>query len=95
MITNLLNEYGQCAPCNGSATELSYHNSFLICDANEAWLLETAGRNWVAQKISSGYKNLCSSLTIETKFEKSSPDVLNYAKEKGLWSGEVKLSHAI
>lgn len=38
----------------------SYHNGFLIADAREAWVLETAGKWWVAQSITKGkWRQLC------------------------------------
>ena len=50
VITSLLEKYGQNA--NASALcDRRYENSYLLVDYNEVWLLETAGREWVAKKI--------------------------------------------
>ena len=50
VITDLLETYGQ----GGNAAqgmEHRYHNSFLIADSKEAWVLETCSRRWVARKV--------------------------------------------
>jgi len=50
VVVALLEEYGQ----GGSAdriTPRSYHNSFIIADPREAWVLETAGRYWIAERV--------------------------------------------
>ena len=50
VITTLLERCGQ----NANASMLfdrRYENSFLLVDSQELWLLETAGRQWVAKRI--------------------------------------------
>lgn len=51
VITGLLEQYGQGGQCREDPEPFSYHNTFLLVDRNEAWVLETAGRLWVAQKV--------------------------------------------
>lgn len=89
VITNLLAEFGQNEVSSVASPDVTYQNSFLIADANAAWVLETVGKHWVAQKITSGYRNISSSLTIETQFDKASADVQSFAKENGFWDGQV------
>ncbi|MGI6433588.1 MAG: C69 family dipeptidase [Sphaerochaetaceae bacterium] len=50
IIASLLETYGQGG--NGSYSgNLKYHNSFLIADSQEAWVLESAARKWAARRI--------------------------------------------
>jgi secernin len=50
VMTALLEQYGQSG--STSATRAAtYHNSFIIADAAEAWILETAGRHWAAKRV--------------------------------------------
>lgn len=51
MITGLLECYGQGGSCREDPTSFCYHNTFLLADRTEAWVLETAGRLWAAQRI--------------------------------------------
>ncbi|MCX7680139.1 MAG: C69 family dipeptidase, partial [Spirochaetes bacterium] len=50
VITELIEMYGQGGNCGYEST-LFYHNSYLIADYGEAFILETAGKHWVAKKV--------------------------------------------
>lgn len=80
VITTLLSEFGQGGNC-GLTHEFFYHNSFIITDPLETWVLETAGEHWAAKKIHGIYA-ISNGLTIENSYDLSSPDLINYAIEK-------------
>ncbi|CAH1108877.1 unnamed protein product [Psylliodes chrysocephalus] len=88
VITQLLEKYGQGGPCSKSDPTLVYHNSFIIADATTAWVLETSGKHWVAEQITSGFRNISNALTITTKIDRHSSGIQEYAKSKGLWNGQ-------
>ena len=52
-IIELLERYGQGGPCSDTDPTLTYHNSYLIADRKESWVLETVGNVWAAEKIES------------------------------------------
>ncbi|XP_014366385.2 secernin-2 [Papilio machaon] len=88
VITNLLEKHGQGGPCSEFDDSHFYHNSFLIADAKEAWVLETSGKLWAAEKITSGYRNISNGLTIMTKFDKHSRGLFVKAEATGFWNGQ-------
>ena len=64
VITALLEKYGQGGQA-GHTHKLLYDNSFIVSDTREAWILETAGRDWAAQKVD-GRGSISNGLTLET-----------------------------
>ena len=86
-IAALLDAHGQGGGCEEGGSEWSYHNSFLIADREEAWVMETAGEWWVAEKIVSGVRNISNCLSIRTEFDNSSAGIREYAQKAGYWDG--------
>jgi dipeptidase len=80
VITGLLAEYGQCGNC-GYPGKLFYHNSFLIADPREAWVLETAGRHWAAERVSD-VRSISNCITIGNRWDLASTDLVSYAVDR-------------
>lgn len=82
LITDFLQDYGQDA-CGGYQNkDFFYHNSFIIADIKEAWVLETAGKEWVAQKVKD-FRSISNGITIEYEFDLHSPKVIDFALKNG------------
>ncbi len=80
-ITTLLESYGQSGNC-GFGNPMYYHNSYIIADPGEAWVLETVGRQWVAEKVRD-VRSISNGLTIETEWDMASDGLIDFACEKG------------
>lgn len=94
VITTLLEELGQGGACAENDSSFTYHNSFLIADYNEAFVLETAGKHWAAEKITSGARNISNNLTIRSDFHSCSKGLMCYAKGQKLWNGKEPFDFA-
>jgi secernin len=81
VITTLLEEYGQSGNC-GFSHEFFYDNSYLIADHAEAWVLETAGRQWAAEKVED-VRSISNILTIEDHWDMASKDLVEEAVKQG------------
>jgi len=81
LIIALLEQYGQGGNC-GYAHKMYYHNSYLICDPGEAWVLETSGREWAALKVKD-VGSISNAITITNNWDMASKNLVSSAVEKG------------
>lgn len=82
LITGFLKTYGQGGACGYRNKNFRYHNSFIIADPVEAWVLETAGPFWAAEKVRS-IRTISNVLSIGKEFDLISDDAYSYAQSKG------------
>jgi len=85
VIIALLEKYGQSGDCEheGEWGKANYHNSFLLADPAGVWVLETAGRYWVAKQVKRGVYSISNIYTIESDWDEAHPDLRKHAVEKG------------
>ncbi|WP_276253182.1 C69 family dipeptidase [Halomontanus rarus] len=90
VITDLLERYGQfgSAVAGESDEEGAYDNSYLLCDRDEAWILETAGTHWAAKRISSGTAAISNELSIRSRSTDRSRGLEERARAREWWSGD-------
>ena len=81
VITQLLEQYGQSGNC-GLTHQFFYQNSFLITDLHESWVLETAGRQWAAERVT-GIRSISNGITIGNRWDLASADLIHYAVDRG------------
>jgi secernin len=87
VIIELLERHGQGGNCLASG-KLYYHNSFLIADPNDAWVLETVGRRYAAKQVRDIH-TISNCLSLESELDLASPDLAQYAVQKG-WARSVR-----
>ena len=81
-IVQLLADFGQGGICGYEDKRFAYHNSFIIADPREGWVLETAGHLWAALRIKNCY-SISNGLTLGEGFDESHPELIETARKKG------------
>jgi secernin len=84
VITGLLEGHGQ----GGSAAyggSRRYHNSFIVADPDEAWVLETSDRHWVARRVR-GRAAISNLATIGDDWDEASAGIEAHAAARGFWT---------
>ncbi len=80
VMTDLLEQYGQGGDC-GHTHEFRYDNSFLVTDPTQAWVVETAGRQWAARRVE-GSASISNAITIAGDFDRCSKGLVDLAVSK-------------
>ncbi|MGD2295745.1 MAG: C69 family dipeptidase [Candidatus Aminicenantes bacterium] len=89
VITGLVEKYGQFGSGNPTmGVDGAYDNSYIIADPEEAWILETAGKRWIARKYTQGVASISNRLSIADKWDRASSDIVRFAVNKGWWPEE-------
>ena len=81
VLIELLEAHGQGGNCS-YFHDMHYHNSFLIADRQSAWVLETAGKQWAAEKVRD-VRSISNVITIGSTWDRASEDLVSFAVEKG------------
>ena len=93
IITDLISRHGQGGACGYRNKKFRYHNSYIIADPKEAWVLETADQHWAAEKVK-GIRTISNVLTIGKEFELISPAAYEFARHQGWCKSNADFSFA-
>ena len=93
VIIDLLEKFGQGGNCTSHGNTIYYHNSFVIANAEEAWVLETVDKQWAAKKIKDVY-SISNCYTLGNEYDMASLNLIDLALQKGITNSASKFHFA-
>lgn len=94
IMTELLEKYHQGGGCAYDDPGWMYHNSFIITDPKEAYVLETADDWWIVEKIKS-VRSISNSISIRGIGDIRRNGIIQHAVEKGYCKDDEKFDFAV
>ena len=90
---HLLEKFGQGGGCAYNDPSWMYHNSFIITDPKEAFVLETADKWWIVEKVQD-VRSISNGITIRGKGDIRRKGIIQYAIEKGYCKDDIDFDFA-
>ena len=81
VLVGLLEQHGQSGRTSATQDQ-TYHNGFILADADGGWVLQTAGRHWVAKKLD-GWASISNVYSIGSDYDRISDGAIEYAIQSG------------
>ncbi|MBY9017839.1 MAG: C69 family dipeptidase [Candidatus Lokiarchaeota archaeon] len=94
IITELLEKYHQGGGCSHEDSSWTYHNSFLIADSKEAYVLETADDWWIVEKVVD-VRSISNGISIRGKGDFRREGIVNHAIEMGYCKDDDDFDFAV
>lgn len=82
VITGLLEKHGQGGGCAYNDPSWMYHNSFIIADTEEAYVLETADQWWIVEQVEN-VRSISNGITIRGEGDLRRKDIVQHAIKSG------------
>ena len=93
-IIELLEIFGQGGGCAFNDPGWLYHNSFIITDPKEAYVLETADNWWIVEKVKK-IRSISNSISIRGKGDFRKNGIVQYAIEKDYCKSDDEFDFAV
>ncbi len=94
ILIDLLDKYGQGGGCAYDDPSWMYHNSFIIADPKEAYVLETADKWWIVEQVKN-IRSISNGITIRGKGDMRRKGIIQYAIEKGYCKDDTDFDFAV
>lgn len=92
VILELLETYGQGGNCAFDG-EFYYHNTFLVSDPTEAFIVETADKFYAVERVQD-VRTISNVMSVK-RYERIHPEAISYAISKGWCTGEEDFDFSV